>query len=439
LGRTVRLLLSGALIISTAFATALLAAPPDASASATPIEAQMAREVIAQINAERAARALGPIGYDPTLAALAQSYSDQQAAGTKPPGDASYTFAQTSDYQWFGFGAAAAGSTSPSSTYTLLWMGSAGHRDTLMQNVPGQGIGIGLSCTSSGTTWVQVAVGSVTSRDPTYVSGTPALPVVTEQGSGSSCATPSRSTLSTTTGIASTPSGDGYWVTDAHGDVSAHGDALQFGGMGGAALNSPIRHVIATPDGQGYWLIGSDGGSFTFGDAGFFGSMGASHLNAPVVDLAATHSGRGYWMVASDGGVFSFGDARFLGSMGGTPLNEPVVGIVGTATDGGYWLVAADGGVFSFGDARFHGSTGSIRLNAPIASIAANADGSGYWTAAADGGIFAFDAPFCGSMGSHHLDAPIVGMASDRATNGYWLVAADGGVFGFGAPFFGSG
>ena len=243
----------------------------------------------------------------------------------------------------------------------------------------------------------------------------------------------------TYTGIASTPSGDGYWLVDSSGAVHPHGGAISYGSMAGAALNAPVNHLVPTPDGGGYWMVAADGGIFSFGDARFFGSMGGRPLNAPVVDLAPTADGGGYWLVASDGGIFAFGDAPFLGSMGGHALNRPVVGMADDPTGPGYWLVATDGGIFAFGASGFHGSTGSLRLNLPVNGMSATPSGAGYWMVASDGGIFAFgDAPFRGSMGGAPLAAPVTGMATDPSSGGYWLVGADGGVFSFGAPFYGA-
>ena len=240
-------------------------------------------------------------------------------------------------------------------------------------------------------------------------------------------------------GMASTPNGDGYWLTDASGGVSAHGSAVDHGSMAGHPLNAPIAHIVSTPDGGGYWLVAADGGIFSFGDAPFFGSMGGRRLNAPVVDIAPTPHGRGYWLVAADGGIFSFGDAPFFGSMGGQHLNAPIVGMSADDATGGYWEVAADGGIFSFG-APFLGSTGGIRLSRPVNGMASLADGQGYWFVADDGGIFSGgSAAFHGSMGGTTLNAPVVGMALDPSTGGYWLAASDGGVFSFAAPFYGAG
>jgi len=240
------------------------------------------------------------------------------------------------------------------------------------------------------------------------------------------------------TGMASTPSGNGYWIVDAQGGVLAKGGAVNYGSMAGHALVAPISHIVSSPSGNGYWLVAADGGTFSFGDAHFYGSMGSHHLDAPVVDIAPTADGGGYWLVASDGGIFSFGDAVFQGSMGSHHLNKPVVGITPDYATGGYWEVATDGGIFAFG-APFYGSTGNVHLVKPVNGMTATSDGLSYRFVASDGGIFDYgNSPFYGSMGGKHLDAPVVGMATDNASGGYWLVASDGGVFTFNAPFYGA-
>ena len=154
------------------------------------------------------------------------------------------------------------------------------------------------------------------------------------------------------------------------------GNAGFFGPTGGLQLNAPAVGMASTPTGNGYWIVSSDGGIFNYGDAGFFGSAGAIALNKPIVGMAATHDGGGYWLVASDGGIFSYGDAHFYGSTGGMALNQPIVGMAATPDGGGYWLVAADGGIFSYGDAQFYGSTGSIHLNQPVVGMAAAPGGT---------------------------------------------------------------
>ena len=40
----------------------------------------------------------------------------------------------------------------------------------------------------------------------------------------------------------------------------------------GLQLNQPVVGMATTPSGRGYWEVARDGGLFTFGDAPFLGS-----------------------------------------------------------------------------------------------------------------------------------------------------------------------
>src|SRR5260370_41064092 len=51
-------------------------------------------------------------------------------------------------------------------------------------------------------------------------------------------------------------------------------------------LNQPIVGLATTPTGQGYWLVARDGGVFTFGDAGFHGAAGGRAADPPLAALA---------------------------------------------------------------------------------------------------------------------------------------------------------
>ena len=156
-----------------------------------------------------------------------------------------------------------------------------------------------VTATYSGDTNYRSAEGT----DTATVGSQPPPPPVTSPSTTNGTLTPP------VVGMAPLPDGKGYWLADAAGAVSPHGNAVFYGSMAGQHLNAPIAHIVATPDGMGYWLVAADGGTFAFGDAGFYGSMGGKHLNAPVVDMAPTPDGKGYWLVASDGGIFAFGDA----------------------------------------------------------------------------------------------------------------------------------
>jgi len=53
----------------------------------------------------------------------------------------------------------------------------------------------------------------------------------------------------------------------ADGGIFAFGDASFAGSTGGLRLNQPIVGVTATPTGAGYWLVGANGNIYNFGDA----------------------------------------------------------------------------------------------------------------------------------------------------------------------------
>ncbi len=458
------------------------------------VQALYAEDLVARINAERAARSTSAIPIpqlqvNQSLQADAQAWSAHLAAvgtvsdpslpacigpgGAPPPAGQQCVLAANSASTGYGFWPGD-GSDGMNADY----MNSSGHRQNMLASAYSD-VGVGVTCSANqawtvelfGSAYANMAaanarqavqnlyegnpvasspmVAGVPSGDPVYCPGQTDGPAGAVSATGGQQpypyavpavpGEPITSMAAPVVGMADTSDGAGYWLARADGSVSAHGNAVNYGSMAGAPLAAPISHVVATADGNGYWLVASDGGIFSFGDAKFYGSMGGQPLNAPVVGIAPTADGRGYWMVASDGGIFAFGDAVFHGSMGGHPLNAPVVGLATDAPGNGYWLVASDGGVFSFG-APFHGSTGGIHLNLPVNGIAATAGGGGYWFVASDGGIFAFgDAGFHGSAGGLPLNAAIAGMAADRATGGYWMVATDGGIFSYGAPFFGAG
>ncbi len=471
--------------VATPTAGAVVSAPDVGS-----VQALYAQDLLARVNAERAARnspaqPVPPLAVDPGLASAAQAWSAHLAAtgqvqdpqltacGPDPsPGQLCVLAANSGDSgdgMWPGDG-----SDGMESAYML----SAGHRQNML-NAGYLSVGIGVTC-SGGQAWTVELfgyaygdLGPAEARQATQdaVEGQPVptgpsvaglqtgvpvyCPGQTVGPNGETTATggqyaypydvppvpgePLGASTDAAVGIAAS-GGDGYWVAHADGSVTTHGAAVGYGSMGGQPLAAPISHIVGTPDSHGYWLVGTDGGIFSFGDAAFHGSMGGRPLDAPIVGMAPTADGGGYWLVGADGGIFAFGDAAFHGSMGGRPLDAPIVGMAPTADGGGYWLVGADGGIFAFGDATFDGSMGGQPLNAPIVSLTPAPGGGGYLLAAADGGVFAFgDAPFQGSAGSLLLQAPIVGMAPDCASGGYWLVAADGGVFAFAAPFDGAG
>jgi hypothetical protein len=172
------------------------------------------------------------------------------------------------------------------------------------------------------------------------------------------------------------------------GGIFAYGDARFFGSTGNIRLNQPIVGMASTPSGKGYWLVASDGGIFAYGDARFFGSTGNIRLNQPIVGMASTPSGSGYWLVASDGGIFAYGDARFYGSTSATPPAQAVVGIATTPSGLGYWITTRAGAVYANGDAAPLGSLAATPVQ-PIVDLAPAPDGSGFWLVGRDGAVYA--------------------------------------------------
>ena len=187
------------------------------------------------------------------------------------------------------------------------------------------------------------------------------------------------------TGIATTPSGRGYWTTNLDGDVFTAGDALY---LGGAPDGSAVTGIAATPSRQGYWLVNVFGDVFAYGDARYLG--GAPDGTTGVIGIAATPSGRGYWITNRDGDVFAFGDATYRGGVADLALSAPVTGIAGSGSPRGYWLAGEDGAVYAFGDATFAGSIGGASPIEVVTSIAGVPGGGGYWLTAENGAMFAF-------------------------------------------------
>jgi hypothetical protein len=226
------------------------------------------------------------------------------------------------------------------------------------------------------------------------------------------------------------------WFLRASGEVDGRDVAgaavTAYGGTEGKKLDKPVIGIASAPSGKGYWIVAEDGGVFTYGDADFHGSLGGDELNKPIVALIPTPTGDGYLLVAADGGTFALGKARFEGSAAVEHLNAPVVGGAGNFSGGGYWLVASDGGVFTFGDAPFSGS-GAGGGTSPAVGVAACGDG--YVLARSDGSVEAFSTPL---NGDYPLLPPaeregvrrFIGIAG-AADGSYTLFGSDGTQYHF--------
>lgn len=191
-------------------------------------------------------------------------------------------------------------------------------------------------------------------------------------------------------GLASTPSGGGYWLMTRSGRVFRFGDAHDYGRVTMKAVD-----IEATPSGNGYWTLSRGGRVAPFGDAGAFGRP---TLQGEMAALAATPSGNGYWVFGRDGRVHAFGDALHHGDLSGGSLSAPVVDAAALG-DSGYWLLLKNGKVEAFGSAVHNGNASSVAGLAPARAIVASSSGNGYWVAGRRGKVAAFgDATVLGSL-----------------------------------------
>ena len=241
------------------------------------------------------------------------------------------------------------------------------------------------------------------------------------------------------TGFAGVPTGDGYWLASASGQVLARGTAPDLGGASGP-LAAPVVDLRATPTGAGYWLVTADGTVVARGDALDAGSV-TGHLDHPIVGMAATASGAGYWLADSGGGIHAFGDAGGPTAAATVPPGG-IVDIEASPTGAGFWLLGADGsvqgvGVRTYGDLKpTHSGYGTLG----VVGMAASPSGAGYWIGLEDGGVATFgDGGFLRTTsGRTALGAsPTVSLERSSAS-GLWTMAADGSLLAYGdAPFLG--
>ncbi len=247
------------------------------------------------------------------------------------------------------------------------------------------------------------------------------------------------SVTSPVVGMASTPSGGGYWLATASGRVYTYGNAEYRGSARLLNLASPVVAIAATPSGRGYWLATAAGGVYAYGDAKVRGSDVQRKVVTPIVDLVPTRSGQGYWLVTSNGAIKSYGDARWHGGLSHDHLTSPVVGMARTGDGKGYWLVTASGSVANFGDAAAEPFRQGGGLTSSVSGIAASTSGQGYWLVTTNGSVRAYgDARYYGSNGSITPTQPDAAIVAAPSNNGYWILEPDAFNTSFTVPGGGS-
>ena len=143
-----------------------------AGAVGADLESVIEQQFILQINAERAARGVGPVSVQPDLTSASRSWSDQMGS--------SNTLAHSSDGR-----AEIVGYGGNSGQITDAFMRSPGHRHLIVDpNLTFAGAGA--TCDRSGRLWITVQFRRLDTSLPT-LSSSPASPIVTPATEGSTC------------------------------------------------------------------------------------------------------------------------------------------------------------------------------------------------------------------------------------------------------------
>lgn len=138
------------------------------------------------------------------------------------------------------------------------------------------------------------------------------------------------------------------WVAYRSGAVVAYGGAPYLGS--GLARSAPVVGIAASPSGKGYWLVTASGQVIGFGDARKYSGPSP---RTTVRGIAASAHGHGYLLLDRTGKVYPYGDAVSYGGASGCP--GPFRAIATTPDRKGYWLISATGRVYNFGDAPNYG------------------------------------------------------------------------------------
>jgi len=99
--------------------------------------------------------------------------------------------------------------------------------------------------------------------------------------------------------------------------------------IAGLVLNPPTptysqesNMIASTPSGNGYWILHSDGSVWSFGDAQYFGGLnpgapvggGAMPAGVAAISIEGHPGGEGYWILSSVHAVYAFGAAPYHGA-----------------------------------------------------------------------------------------------------------------------------
>jgi uncharacterized protein YkwD len=150
--------------------------PPTCAPSVVSKTGQMEADLLIRVNQERAARGLPGLGWDPSLATYARSWSANMASnGFRHSAIANLL----GPYNFVGENIAAGSAGTTEGSLHNAWMHSDGHRANIL--APGfTRVGIGVFCKADGSIWMTEDFGHPSSEGPalTSVPTPPLLPIV---------------------------------------------------------------------------------------------------------------------------------------------------------------------------------------------------------------------------------------------------------------------
>lgn len=267
--------------------------------------------------------------------------------------------------------------------------------------------------------------------------------------------------------IASTPSGHGYWLMNAAGQVFNFGDALSFSSVPAEFSAFPAEEgfysgLAVTPDGKGLWAVtlgpaGVGGHVNTLGMARSFGNFAlpACPAGSPCPcckGLVAATNGTGLVGFTADGHVQILGRARNFGDFASHDPDNPtcenddpdnpscLVGLAAPTNGKGLWAVTLDGHVDTLGRVRNFGdfaSGGGGTAGGCCSGLVAPTNGMGLWGFSADGHVQSLGrAPDLGDLPTPLSGDGYTSVVATPSGRGLWAVTEGGHVGTLGDAFF---
>ncbi len=122
------------------------------------------------------------------------------------------------------------------------------------------------------------------------------------------------------------PNGLGYFLVASDGGMFSYGDTNFYGSLGGVPIKHPVVAAAATtPSNDGYWMTDGTGLVSNFGSAQYFGSA-PSPLFRPIVGMAEAPGSGGFFGGSFPSGAYGYDISTF--QCNSFPTGAHTIGIV---------------------------------------------------------------------------------------------------------------